>query len=65
MVGLLKPQEKNTLTGLPFAVALNACKTMAQFDLQVIETRSGNAMRWMKIDGIVQELYYLAVIMPS
>ena len=31
----------------------------------MIETRTSNAICWMKIDGIVQELYYLAVIMPS
>jgi len=62
VVGLSKPRENRTFTGLELDDALASRNAEAQCALYVIDTRTGDAVHWLKIDGIVEELYDVAVI---
>ncbi|MBT7509313.1 MAG: DUF4915 domain-containing protein, partial [Rhodospirillaceae bacterium] len=62
VVGLSKPRENKTFSGLPLDDALAERNAEAQCALYVIDTRTGDAVHWLKMDGIVQELYDVSVI---
>lgn len=62
VIGLSKPRENKTFSGLPLDDALKSRNSEAQCALYVIDTRTGDAVHWMKIDGIVEELYDVAVL---
>jgi len=62
LVGLSKPRENRTFTGLPLDDALASRNAEAQCGLYVIDTRTGDAVHWLRIEGIVEELYDVAII---
>lgn len=57
IVGLSKPRDNKTFTGLPLEERLADKNAEAQCALQVINLTTGDAVHWLKIDGIVEELY--------
>lgn len=64
LVGLSKPREKGTFSGLALDDAMKAKNAMAQCGIYVIDIRSGDVVHWLTIDGIVTELYDV-VTMPN
>lgn len=57
LVGLSKPRENKTFTGLPLDEKLKSRKAEARCGVQVIDLRTGDAVHWLRIEGIVDELY--------
>jgi uncharacterized protein (TIGR03032 family) len=57
IVGLSRPRERGTFSGLALDDVLAKRNADAQCGIYVIDLRSGDAVYWLRIDGIVQELY--------
>jgi uncharacterized protein (TIGR03032 family) len=57
LVGLSKPRDNKTFSGLPLDERLRERSAEARCGVQVIDLRSGDAVHWLRIDGIVDELY--------
>jgi uncharacterized protein (TIGR03032 family) len=57
VVGLSKPRGNKTFEGLSLQERLAEKKAEAQCGLQVINLTTGDAVHWLKIEGIVEELY--------
>ncbi len=57
LVGLSKPRHNNTFSGLPLDENLKSRKVEARCGVQVIDLRTGDAVHWLRIHGIVEELY--------
>jgi uncharacterized protein (TIGR03032 family) len=62
VVGLSKPRENRTFTGLPLDEALAHRNAEAQCAIYVIDLRTGDAVHWLRIEGIVEELYDVVVL---
>ena len=62
LVGLSKPRENRTLSGLPLDSALRERNISARCGLYVVDTRTGDVAHSVTIEGIVTELYEVAVI---
>lgn len=62
IVGISKMRENRTFTGLTLDGALVKRKAEPQCALYVIDTRTGDAVHWLKLDGIVTELYDVVVL---
>lgn len=57
IVGLSKPRDTKTFSGLPLDDRLRAHGAQARCGLQVIDLRTGDAVHWLRIEGMVEELY--------
>jgi uncharacterized protein (TIGR03032 family) len=57
IVGLSQPRENRTFAGLPLDDALAKRGAGPQCALMVIDLKSGATVHWLKIEGIVHELY--------
>lgn len=57
MVGLSKPRHNRTFSGLPLDENLKSRKAEARCGIQVIDLRTGDAVHWLRIEGMVHELY--------
>ena len=57
IVGLSKPRNNKTFSGLALDQALEDKHAEAQCALQVIDLNTGDVVHWLKIDGVVEELY--------
>ena len=57
IVGLSQPRENKTFAGLPLDEALAKRGVGPQCGLMVIDLKTGAAAHWLKIEGIVHELY--------
>ena len=57
IVGLSEARENKTFQGLPLDDALKEKNATARCGLQVIDLRSGDAVHWVRIEGVVRELY--------
>jgi uncharacterized protein (TIGR03032 family) len=57
IVGLSQPRGNQTFSGLPLDDELKKRGAEPQCGLMVIELKSGNVVHWLKIRGIVQEMY--------
>jgi uncharacterized protein (TIGR03032 family) len=62
IVGLSRPRENKTFTGLPLEEALAKRGAEAQCGLMVIDLKTGAIVHWLKIEGIVDELYDVVVL---
>jgi uncharacterized protein (TIGR03032 family) len=62
VVGLSMPREDRTFHGLPLDAALARRGASARCGLLVIDTQSGDTVEWVRIEGVVQELYDVAVL---
>jgi uncharacterized protein (TIGR03032 family) len=62
IVGLSLPRENRTFQGLPLDAALNARNTEARCGLVVIDLKTGDTLVWVRLEGIVRELYDVAFI---
>ena len=64
IMGLSKPRDNRTFTGLALDDALKDKKTEARCGLYIVDLRTGDAVHWLKLDGVVEELYDV-VALPS
>lgn len=62
IVGLSKPRENKTFSGLPLNEKLAAKNVLPRCGLLVIDLRSGDIVHSLRIEGIVQEMYDVAVL---
>lgn len=64
VVGLSKMRRNRTFEGLALDDALAKRKAEAQCAIYVIDTRTGDAVHWLKIEGIISE-FYDVVMLPG
>lgn len=64
LVGLSEPRENRTFAGLPLHDLVAAAKVEPRCGVYVIDTRNGDIVHWLRIEGIVSELYDV-VLLPG
>jgi uncharacterized protein (TIGR03032 family) len=57
IIGLSKQRENRTFSDLPLDKKLQAANSEARCALQVVDLRSGDVVHWLRIEGVVEELY--------
>jgi uncharacterized protein (TIGR03032 family) len=57
VIGLSRPRERGTFQGLALDDRLSAKSAEARCGLHVVDLKTGDAVHWLRIDGVVQELY--------
>jgi uncharacterized protein (TIGR03032 family) len=62
VIGLSKPRENRTFTGLPLDDELTRRDAQARCGLMVVDLRTGDAVHWLRLEGMVEELYDVAVL---
>ena len=62
LVGVSKPRENRTFSGLPLDKKLQEKDAQARCGVLVIDLRSGDIVHSLRIEGVVSELYDLAVL---
>jgi uncharacterized protein (TIGR03032 family) len=62
LVGLSLPRENRTFTGLALDDALAARGAAPRCAIMAIDLATGDATHWLRLDGIVKELYDVAVL---
>lgn len=62
LVGLSRPRENRTFSGLALDDALSTRKVAARCGIQVVDLRSGDVVQWIALEGVVQELYDVVVL---
>jgi uncharacterized protein (TIGR03032 family) len=62
LVGLSEPRENRTFAGLPLQDRLAAAKIGPRCGVFVIDTRTGDVMHWLRLEGVVNELYDLVAL---
>ncbi len=62
VVGLSKPRENKTFTGLPLDGELARRDAEPRCGLWVVELATGDVVHWLRIDGLIGELYDVAVL---
>ena len=62
LAGLSKPRHNKTFSGLDLDGHLKAREVEPRCGIQVIDLRSGDVVHWLRLDGMVEELYDVAVL---
>jgi uncharacterized protein (TIGR03032 family) len=62
VIGLSRPRDNKTFQGLALDDELARRGGESRCGLMVVDTRSGDAVHWVRIEGIVSELYEVAVL---
>lgn len=62
VVGLSLPRHNKTFSGLPLDDKLRAKDAEARSGLLVIDLRTGDIVHWLRLQGIVEELYDVAIL---
>ena len=62
VVGLSQPREAGTFQGLPLDAKLAEAGAAPRCGLLVIDTETGDTLHWLRIEGIVEELYDVVVL---
>ena len=62
LIGLSMPRENKTFSGLPLDSALTDRDTQPRCGLIVVDLRTGDAVHWVRIEGVVTEIYDVAMI---
>lgn len=62
IVGLSKPRDNKTFTGLPLDENLTANDTEPRCGLQVIDLRTSDIVHELSIEGMITELYDVAIL---
>ena len=64
VLGLSQSRGNKTFSGLALDAALAQRGTQARCAMMVIDLRSGDAVHWVRLGGVVQELYDV-VLLPG
>jgi uncharacterized protein (TIGR03032 family) len=62
LVGLSKPRQNKTFSGLALDDNLKSRNAEARCGVQVIDLRTGDAVHWLRMEGVVEELYDVVVL---
>ena len=62
VVGISKPRHNKTFSGLPLDEQLQAKDAEPRCGLLVIDLRSGDIVHWLRLEGVVEELYDVALL---
>jgi uncharacterized protein (TIGR03032 family) len=62
IVGLSQARENRTFQGLPLDEALKKNDAEARCGLLVIDTKTGDTVGWVRMEGVVRELYDVAFL---
>jgi len=62
VVGLSKPRQNRTFSGLALDDGMKERDAEARCGLYVIDLRSGATVHWLRIEGIIEELYDVVVL---
>ncbi len=62
VIGLSKPRDNKTFQGLPLDDELAKNDGDARCGLWIVDLTSGDAVHWLRIDGVIEELYDVAVL---
>ncbi len=62
IVGLSKPRENRTFSGLELDDNLAKEKVEARCGVYIIDLKSGDVVHWVRLEGIVSELYDVAIL---
>jgi uncharacterized protein (TIGR03032 family) len=62
VVGLSKPRRDKTFAGLPLDEELSHRAAEPRCGLHIIDLRSGDVAHWVRIEGLVEELYDVVVL---
>ncbi len=62
VVGLSKARSDQTFSGLPLQTRLAKERIAPRCGLQVVDLSSGDARHWLRIEGLVEEIYDVAVL---
>jgi uncharacterized protein (TIGR03032 family) len=62
IVGLSLPRENRTFAGLPLDEALTARAAVPRCGVAIFDLASGDMAHWVRIEGVVRELYDVAVL---
>ena len=57
IIGLSKQRENRTFSGLDLDQNLEQAQVDPRCGLHVIDLRTGDAVHWVRIEGVVSELY--------
>ena len=57
LVGLSKPRHNKTFSGLALDDNLKSRNAEARCGVQIIDLRTGDAVHWLRMEGVVEELY--------
>jgi uncharacterized protein (TIGR03032 family) len=62
VLGLSRPRHDKTFGGLPLDQALTAKGAEARCGVHVVDLGSGDIAHWLRLEGMVSELYDVAVL---
>jgi uncharacterized protein (TIGR03032 family) len=62
VAGLSEPRESRTFSGLPIEDRLAAASVEPRCGLYVIDTMTGDVVHWLRIEGVVREIYDVVVL---
>lgn len=62
IVGLSRPRHNKTFSGLALDANLASRKAEPRCGIQVIDLRTGDVVHWVRVEGIVEELYDVVVL---
>ena len=62
VIGLSRPRENKTFAGLPLDEALARQGAVARSGLVVVDLLTGDVAHWLRLGGIVEELYDTAIL---
>ncbi|WP_297324983.1 TIGR03032 family protein [Nitrosomonas sp.] len=57
LVGLSRPRHNKTFSGLALDANLKSRNAEARCGVQVIDLRTGDVVHWLRMEGVVEELY--------
>ena len=57
IVGVSRPRNEPTFTGLPLDSNLAERNAVARSGLQIVHLETGDIVQWLRIEGVVEELY--------
>jgi len=61
-IGLSGPRRNKTFEGLPLNERLREKASTARCGIQIVDLRTGDAVHWVRIAGMVEELYDVAIL---
>lgn len=62
LIGLSKPRHNKTFSGLALDANLKSRHAEARCGVQIIDLRTGDAVHWLRMEGVVEELYDVVVL---
>jgi uncharacterized protein (TIGR03032 family) len=62
VVGLSQARQNRTFSGLALDEQLTVKRTEARCGLYIIDLTRGDAVHWLRISGVIEELYDVAVL---